>query len=402
MTLNLNFVKGDDVSQLYKGIKCENLPNVNVKSIYYNKNKYELIKYVKNNINKENVLTDGLFRSVISRDGRVLSFSPPKSLYKNDFVEKYNMEECYAEEFIEGTMINLFYDKKYKNVNDENEENEEGKWVISTKSNIGARNAFFTLGHINKEDTFQHMFYDACKHVNLNYDVLDKEYQYSFVLQHPRNRIVLNIKEPKLYLISVNKISDDNVLTKVENYIINNINIPKKYYFKEYKEIEKRWEKSENSVECKEMGLVVFHKDSGNRTKFRNPQYEYVKLLRGNQPKLEYRFIELWQNKQIKDYLLYFPESKTLFDKYWLKLSKFIDNTFNNYVECYVLKNKRLKDFPFEYRTHMYEIHSIYKNVLKKEYKVVTIPVIINYFKNLHPAKMMFSINYVMRPNVTK
>jgi hypothetical protein len=80
MTLNLNQMDGDDVSELYKGIKSEYLPNVNVNTIHYNKNAYQLAKYVKSNVNRENVLTTGLFRSVIARNGKVLSFAPPKSM----------------------------------------------------------------------------------------------------------------------------------------------------------------------------------------------------------------------------------------------------------------------------------------------------------------------------------
>ena len=36
-------------------------------------------------------------------------FSPPKSYNLNVFIDMYKENECFAEEFIEGTMINVFY-----------------------------------------------------------------------------------------------------------------------------------------------------------------------------------------------------------------------------------------------------------------------------------------------------
>jgi hypothetical protein len=408
LNLNLNQIDGDDVSGLYKGVKSEYLPNVNVNTIHYNKNAYQIVKYVKNNINRDNVLSTGLFRSVIARNGKVLSFAPPKSMDTSDFINSYEASECYAEEFVEGTMINLFYDDNYTKSTEEEEEEyvEKSKWIITTKSNIGAKNSFFTNGHIHPEDTFQHMFLDACKHAKLDFTTLPKEYQYSFVLQHPRNRIVLDIKEPTLYIISVNHIDENNVLTRIKEldmFLRTNVKVPNSYECKDLREFEKEWENidGENRHDYKEMGLVVVHSKTGNRTKFRNPHYEYVKVLRGNQPKLEFRFIELWQENRLQEYLAYFPECNTLFNEYWTKLSKFMDATFNNYVACYMLKRQALKEYPFEYRTHMYELHAMYKETLRGQNKVVTIPIAVEYFRSLPAAKLLFSLNYNMRPKNT-
>jgi len=392
---------GEDVSGLYKGIKSEYLPNVKLSTIKHNDNEYHLIKYNKNNLNKDNVLTTGLFRSVIARNGKVLSFAPPKSMEISHFIETYqDTAKCYAEEFVEGTMINLFYDDADDTDDDEYDEK---KWVITTKSNIGATNSFFTTGCVNEEDTFHYMFLDACKHANLYYKCLPKQYQYSFVLQHPKNRIVLDIKEPTLYLIDVNNIRrSDNLLTKVSLFNKldhTKVQFPKRYEFEDLSEFVKEWKSKDHDYTT--MGIVIYcNNENGNRTKLRNPNYEYVKVLRGNQPKLEFRFIELWKEKRLQEYLSYFPECNSLFDTYWTKLSKFMDATFNNYVACYMLKRQALKEYPFEYRNHMYALHTIYKEQLRSKNSVVTIPIAVEYFRDLPAAKLMFSLNYNMRPVV--
>jgi len=400
----LNEMDGENVSSLYKGIKLEYLPNVKLSTIKYNDKEYHLIKYDKNNLNKNNVLTTGRFRSVIARNGKVLSFAPPKSMETSHFIETYN-KCCYAEEFVEGTMINVFYDNAD---DDDDDEYDEKNWVITTKSNIGAKNSFFTNGHVNEEDTFQHMFLDACKHANLDYKSLPRQYQYSFVLQHPKNRIVLDIKEPTLYLINVNYIRrDNNLVTRMSLFNEldkTKVKIPTRYEFEDLSEFVKEWKSKDHDYTT--MGIVIYCNDrniycnDGNRTKIRNPNYEYVKALRGNQPKLEYRFIELWQEKRVQEYLSYFPEYNLLFDTYWSKLSKFMDATFNNYVACYMLKRQALKEYTFEYRNHMYALHTMYKEQLRSKNSVVTIPITVEYFRALPAAKLMFSLNYNMRPTV--
>lgn len=396
--VNLDRIDDRDVSSLYKGIKNEYLEDVITKEVYYNKNKYYIVKYDKSKLTNENIFKNGLFRSVISRDGKVLSFAPPKSLKSHHFKELYDFKDCYIEEFVEGTMINVFYDKEYEYENEK--EREKGKWVISTKSNIGAKNSFFTTGHINKEDTFEYMFYDTCKACGLDFDMLDKQYQYSFVMQHPKNRIVVNVKYPALYIISVNKIVNNVVSQVSAKYIFDKTKVKYPVF---YDNCNNDWSTfNENSYftnDYNNMGIVVVDRKSGNRTKFRNPKYEYVKMLRGNQPKSEFRYIELWQQHKIKEYLHYYPESKDLFDEYYKKLYKHVYTIYNNYVSCYILKHKELKQYPFEYRTHMYSIHQIYKESLKSYHKGINIHTVFEYIRHLPTPKIMFSLNYTMRPS---
>ena len=52
---------------------------------------------------------------------------------------------------------------------------------------------------------------------------------------------------------------------------------------------------------------VVIKTDDGARYKFRNPNYEHVRHLRGNQPKLQYQYLVLRQSGKVKEYLQYYP-----------------------------------------------------------------------------------------------
>ena len=76
-------------------------------------NNIYLLKYNKNDLNVTNQKTLGLFRSVILHNDKIISFSPPKSIDNETFLaDAFDSKTTYLiEEFVEGTMINMFYDK---------------------------------------------------------------------------------------------------------------------------------------------------------------------------------------------------------------------------------------------------------------------------------------------------
>ena len=114
-----------------------------------------------------------------------------------------------AETFVEGTMMNVFY------------ETETNSWEIATRSSVGGRNCFFMEGGFKEENTFSYMFNEVCTSIGLDLNDLDKKYMYSFVMQHPRNRIVKIIKNMSLYLVNVYHIENNNTIHVVP--INNNI-----------------------------------------------------------------------------------------------------------------------------------------------------------------------------------
>jgi len=65
-----------------------------------------------------------------------------------------------------------------------------------------------------------------------------------------------------------------------------------------------------------------------------------------------------------------------------------------NYVSCFIRKEKPLKEYDFEYKTHMYKLHEKYKNELKQEKKIVDKKFVITYVNGLPPSQQMFLCNY--------
>ena len=126
--LNLDYLTKyiDSKSFDFKKMKDE----MDLKIVNDEKQKYYSLKYNKNSINKNTIKTLGVFRSVILRKNDLVCFSPIKSLHETLFFETNNLKNIVCEEFVEGTMINCFYDK------------EERDWIISTRSVVGANTSF--------------------------------------------------------------------------------------------------------------------------------------------------------------------------------------------------------------------------------------------------------------------
>ena len=358
-------------------------------------NAYTVRRYDKKALSPETVSTYGLCRSVITdADNNIVAFSPPKSLPFDDFVAKYpDTSRIVATEFVEGTMINVFWSN--------------GDWEIASRSNVGATNGF--------TKTFRDMFYDAMNACNLHLNTLPKEFSYSFVLQHPDNRIVVPIGKPQLYLIAVysyHQGSIDNQGTVVKHRTIvkshdlsdfpefnaTTVNVPAVYDLTSYEDFAEKTK----TLDYTYLGVMLTNPATGERTKIRNPNYEKVRHLKGNHPKLQYQYLCLRKSGKISQYLHYYPESNKEFAGFRDKVHEFTRKLRDNYISCYIRKERPLMEYSDEYRTHMYSLHQIYKNNLKPNGKILVFEDVVNYVNELHPNLLMHSINYDQKKGYIK
>ena len=345
-------------------------------------------KYDKKLLNYNNIETLGLYRSIVcNMDGKVVCFSPPKSFNYEYFNQ--DTSGVYIEEFVEGTMINMFWNS----VNDD--------WEITTRTTLGAKCKFQVYG----KNTFRYMFLNAMNNMKIDFNDFDKNYCYSFVLQHPENKIVIPVKEARIVLVDI-FICKDNVVTqyprsmfheKLDLVIKNSDRIvkPKGPYPLPLndKSLSENLKVLVNNQPYTVMGYYVHGKD-GKRTKIRNSEYEYVKHLKGNSPKIQYQYYNLRQLNKVKEFLEFFPEYKKTFSDLRYDLHRYTQKLYSYYNDCYINKLKPLKTFPYEYKTHLYHLHSIYLNDLKNEGKYVNFDVVKNYVNNLEPPRLMHVINY--------
>lgn len=364
-----------------------------------NNQSYKIIKYDKNFLSTDLIPSYGVLRSVILNSlNSIVSFAPPKSISSDLFMTKYPElgEGIVAEEFVEGTMVNVFWDKSIQL---------SGAWEIATRNSVGGEVSFYKTA---ESKTFRSMFLEAANVCNLNLNTLDPRFCYSFVLQHPDNRIVTPFSKPSLYLVevyeiyyaepgfhSIYSINIDDV-KQMWNFTQTSVKFPQVYDLSNgYAELKSKYASMNTPYDV--LGVMLKNKMTMERTKFRNPVYEQVRRLRGNQPKLMYQYLCLRQQGKVRDYLNYYPENKKEFSFFRDNLHTFTSALFQNYLSCYVHKDVPLKEFPDQYRTHMYHLHQIYINQLRSKGLCVTNNEVIDYVNKMHPSLQMYSLNHSMR-----
>ena len=364
-----------------------------------NNTKYKVIRYDKNFLSRDLIRSYGLCRSIIvNSSNKVVGFAPPKSISSEDFISSYSEKDTdiVAEEFVEGTMINVFWDDSI---------GVTGGWEIATRNTVGATSSFYKGP---RAKTFRDMFLEAAKEANLQFDNLIKTICYSFVLQHPENRIVVPFKKPQLYLVGTYRIinEENSVYVNVFDYKKANenlpfrlvgadIKLPETYTFDTYAELIEKYGSMNTSYDI--VGVVLYNKVTGERAKIRNPVYEQVRNLRGNQPKLQYQYLSLRNQGNVRDFLKFYPENKKEFSGFRDQVHLFTDTLFANYVSCYIKKQRPLKEFSDQYRTHMFNIHQKFVNELREKRQFVTNTVVQKYVNELHPSLLMYCLNFQLR-----
>jgi hypothetical protein len=252
------------------------------------------------------------------------------------------------------------------------------------------------------------MFLEAAQNNGFNLNMLNPIYCYSFVLQHPDNRIVVPFKDTQLYLVevyeiintadgSVNVVSHDlNIVKSYEGWSTASIRFPQVYdNWSTYDDLKNEYASMNTSYET--LGVVIKNKKTLVRCKLRNPVYEYVRHLRGNQPKNQYQYLTLRREGKVGDFLNYYPENKKDFSYFRDQMHDFTFALYQNYISCYIKKEKPLKEFPDHFRTHMFHLHKRFVDELKPNNEYVNNTVVIKYVNNLHPSLQMYSMNACLR-----
>ena len=148
------------------------------------------------------------------------------------------------------------------------------------------------------------------------------------------------------------------------------------------------------------MGVVIHNYITGERSKIRNPVYEQVRQLKGNHAKLQYQYLSLRHQGKMSEYLRFYPEHKKEFSMFRDDVHLFTKTLYENYIHCFVCKNsteRKIENYPRQYQNHMMVLHQQYLNELRENKLKINYPYVINYVNEMHPSKLMFSMNYHLR-----
>jgi hypothetical protein len=364
----------------------------------------------------ENYHRYGNFRSVVTCNDHIVTIAPIKSSSFETFksINQYSSldftKQLCANEVIEGTMINLFYN------------NFNSAWEIATKSAIGGNYWFYRTQYngsteFDKQMTFRQMFMEALGE-DFNSELgdstvvkqLNTDFTYSFVMQHPANHIVLNIAKPTIYLVAGFRIEGDDKITQYSpfdmsqsafNGSINNLPIllPRTVDIDD-----KNIEDISRIAECYDAGIMLHSKINGKRIKIKNDTYERLKDIRGNNPNIHYHYLSLFASGNVNEFLSQFPIYKKLFNQFYNQSYNFIKEVHDAYVSYYVNKNGKSVRVNKSIFTHIYTLHSkYYIPAIDSEFPIiVTRDVVAKYYNAMTPKEKLYHVNYKTREFTNK
>ena len=394
-------------------LKKSNLTN---KKWKVDKNVHSILKYTAGALKCDELQTLGLLRSVVlDQHGKIMAYSPPKCVVPSadELNVRFSDDNILVEEFVEGTMVNVFYHKP-------NGQDEGANWEIATKSCVGAKIVFHSVQPtaqppVQTQDqtqepqptkkTFRTMFLECMNAANLEFDALQKDCSYSFVMQHPNNHIVLQISEPTLYLIAVYKIDNEALVVeeqcrdehfqRINASSGSSVRLPLRFTDVDLTTLREIYTSLNSSYDFP--GLVCRESSTGVRFKFRNPNYERLKNLHGVDHKLQFQYLSLRHQGKVKEYLKLHPEHREAFQKHRDQLHAYTNQLFTNYIDCYVKKLRPFAEFPPEFKTHMFRLHERYLKELREKKEHITLGQTIAYMNGLFPSHQIYALNYGTR-----
>jgi len=316
-------------------------------------------------------------------------------------------DDVVVNEIIEGSMINLWYDHAIQS------------WEISTKTSLGGDYVYCRSSLSDGADTepeklsmdetgfignktYRQMFLEAIttEFVDLN-DLFrwPKNCSYSFVLQHPQNKLVIQVNQPRLYLIAVYEI--DGIHVKVipsKTYLTwDCLRQPWIYYPStfsctglKYSDLIRTYSTIHGSTDI--VGVMCTNTVTGMRTKIINTVYIELKEIRGTNSNLLYLFFTLMYMDKIDHYLNIFPWYSNAFAKYRSLLQKWVDNISISYKSRYVKRTGEI--ISHRYMPHVYKLHhSIYLPSVASGTKcIITKKIIQNYLHQFTPTELFHTI----------
>ena len=198
-----------------------------------------------------------------------------------------------------------------------------------------------------------------------------------------------------IYDLFKRRVYDVSASTDVSvNVYLNDEKIPVKD-FEKYADLIEKYASMNTSYDV--VGIVLHNRGTGERAKIRNPVYEQVKNLRGNQPKLQYQYLSLRKEGRVSEFLKFYPENKSHFSTYRDQVHLFTETLFKNYISCYIKKEKPLILFSDQYRTHMFNLHQKYLNELREKKQIINSGVVQKYVNEMQPSLLMYCLNFQMR-----
>lgn len=325
-----------------------------------------LIHYQKDKSNMDLPHT-GLFRSVIwdAIAHHPVCIGPARGLKFSAAGDAgVNVSTSTVEDFVDGPMINLF---SYR-----------GRWRIATRTVIDAECNFYAA----RGRYFADLFWETFRAQGLTLEMLTPGATYSFVLQHPEERIVVAPKYgiPKLYLVDTTAFELPPALKASKPQVHRDLKT-----LEDVKERVVAWGKR---FRADWQGLVIKASD-GKRYKLRSEQYDEARHLRGNQNNRPYIWLQRWSEGRLGAYLRQYPEEQHDAEATVATFKAATQEAHTCYTAVYRNRAYPLGQAPAKYRKILWDAHAANKGAYFPHFR--------QFMNELDTARKLWLVNFDRR-----
>lgn len=318
-------------------------------------------------------------RSVIwdTEAHRPVCLAPPKSENGNPQTGETVFYPL-VQPFLDGTMINVFVTK-----------DDPSQLYIASRTQLGAGGKFYS------EKTFAELFQEALSAMNLTQEDIarcltsTRSSFASFVLQHPEHRVVARCTSPRLWLVQTGAVIDSGVIEINESPLqgwSTRLILPsfatQPTSFASEQALAQFFDDA-----CQKQGWffqgLVFKDAKGKRWRMRNPNYLYLRSLRGSQATSVERFLRLRSESKVTEYLKHYSEDRQTFWDLENLLRVKTQEVFQAYCDVHKARTKVLKDLDKAIQPCVFKLHSHYLEHLRPSSETVSMKHAVELVNNL-------------------
>lgn len=294
-----------------------------------------LLNYTQFVSDKFNPLVQECRGLILSKDFKTILCKPFNRFFNYgenpETDDRFHFEKSYVREKIDGSLINVWWNP-FKN-----------EWICSTRGNAYIKDEKFirnikeALHGYSMESIFDGM----------------QNYTLCFELVSPETRVITYYPEPAMYFLAIFRTKDGKEMDR--NIFVDKFDIfkePKEYHLFDIDAIKKLIEHLGDEDE----GYVV-QDDTGVRIKMKNPRYVALHRMHNNGVLSNEKIIDLVENGEESEYLVYFPMDSVYIKVYsdtYDKLKKLVMESWNkyNHIEdkkefALSIQNEKYKAFLF-------------------------------------------------------
>jgi hypothetical protein len=267
-----------------------------------------------------------------------------------------------AEEFVDGVMINMFYDTVRL------------EWRLATRTQMDASGNFYG------KRTFGELFWETFTSSGLTREMLLPGTYYTWVLQHPDERIVVS---PAYGIASIKLVQVSGPAgPEAERFF------PAKYDHNTLADVT-TFVTAEGVRQGAQFQGVVLKTADGKRFKLRTTQYTEARKLRGNQAKRPYTWLERWAEGRLTAYLRLYPEEQCDATAVVENFKVCTQELHDLYLKVYRKKELPLGKAPQKYRKLLWDAH--------KAGKGAYFPNLKQFMNDQDTARKLWLVNYAVR-----